>query len=49
MKEEKNKAKIAKAVKDLVILTAKATKKTPREVIEGMQAVLAERKKASQN
>jgi hypothetical protein len=49
MKDEKDKAQIAKGVKDLVILTAKATKKTPLEVIRGMKKILAERKTASQN
>jgi hypothetical protein len=48
-KVAKNKAQVAKAVKDLVILTAKATGKTPLEVIREMKAVLADRKLASQN
>jgi hypothetical protein len=40
----KEKAQVAKAVKDLVILTAKATKKTPLEVIREMKRNLNERK-----
>jgi hypothetical protein len=47
--EKLEKAQIAKAVKDLVLLTAKATGKTSLEVIREMKTVLSERKLASQN
>jgi hypothetical protein len=40
----KEKARIHKTVKDLVILTAKATNKSPAEVLRGMKSILDERK-----
>jgi hypothetical protein len=41
--EKAEKARIAKGVKDLVILVSKATKKSPGEVIKGMKLILDER------
>jgi hypothetical protein len=40
----KERARIHKTVKDLVILIAKATKKSPKEIIRGMKLTLEERK-----
>jgi hypothetical protein len=40
----KEKARIHKTVKDLVILTAKATNKSPAEILRGMKSILDERK-----